>query len=149
MILTMIPIEQLKKLDHESKTKKYPSVPAHAIPRAKHNDTTANGITRAVLSWLELKGHYATRIQSQGQYQPKLKRWTKSTVKRGVGDISAVINGRSIMIEVKAGRDRQSEWQKQTQEQVEASGGVYLLVRSFDDFHKWYVEFIADHTRGT
>ncbi len=32
----------------------------------------------------------------------------------------------------------QSEYQKQTQKEVEASGGVYLIVSSFDGFMEWY-----------
>jgi hypothetical protein len=133
---------QLSEMDFEAKARKYPSVPSHCLPRTKFTDKTANGLTKAVLQFLALKGHYASRIQSQGQYNEKLGRWTSSTVRRGIGDIMAVINGRSIMIEIKVGRDIQSEHQKKTQGEVEASGGVYLIVRSFSEFMDWYVVFI-------
>lgn len=42
------------------------------------------------------------------------------------------------MIEVKAGKDRMSEWQVKTKQDVENSGGIYLVVRSFDDFKNYY-----------
>ena len=122
----------------EAKTKKYPSVPAHCIPQTKFTDKTANGLTKAVIHFLSLKGHYASRTQSQGQYNERLGRWTHSTVRRGIGDIMTVIKGRTVMIEIKVGRDVQSEHQKQTQKEVEASGGVYLIVRSFEGFMEWY-----------
>lgn len=99
---------------------------------------TANEITKKVLRFLDLKKHYATRVQSQGQYNPTKGRWTKSTVRRGIGDILAIINGKAVMIEVKAGKDRMSEWQIATKKDVEKSGGVYLVVRTFDDFLKYY-----------
>lgn len=131
-------LKALSELDYQAKQDRYKAVPAHALPRAKFTDKNANGLTKAILTWLTLSGHYASRIQSQGQYNPKLKRWTKSTVKRGIGDIMAVIAGQSIMIEVKTGKDSQSIWQKKTQAQVEASGGIYFIARTFDDFMNWY-----------
>lgn len=99
---------------------------------------TSNEITKNVLKFLDLKKHYATRVQSQGQYNPTKGRWTKSTVRRGIGDILSIIDGKAVMIEVKAGKDRMSEWQLMTKDDVEKSGGIYLIIRSFDDFLKQY-----------
>lgn len=120
-----------------AKAKRYPSVPEHCIPKSKFSDKSANGLTAAILTWLELHGHYASRIQSQGQYNPTLKRWTRSTVKRGIGDITAIVNGRTVMIEIKM-KDSQSPWQKKTQQEVERSGGSYWLCHSFDEFVTFY-----------
>jgi len=100
---------------------------------------TANEITKKILKFLDLNKHYASRVQSQGQYNPTKGRWTKSTVRRGIGDILAIINGKAVMIEVKAGKDRMSEWQIKTKEDVEKSGGVYLEIRSFDQFKECYI----------
>ncbi len=124
-------------MEQQAKAKRYPLVPAHYVPNTKFSDKTANALTKAILSWMELHGHYASRIQSQGQYNPTLKRWTRSTVRRGIGDITGIVNGRTVMIEVKM-KDRQSEWQKKTQQEVERSGGSYWLVHSFDEFVKLY-----------
>jgi hypothetical protein len=41
--------------------------------------------------------------------------WTKGTSTAGSADISATIKGRSVKIEVKIGKDRQSEAQKKYQ----------------------------------
>jgi len=131
-------IDELIDTELRAKRRLYSTVPTFAIPKPKHTDSTANGLTKAILSLLALEGHYGSRIQSQGQWQPRLGLWTKSSVRRGIGDIMAVINGKSVMIEVKIGKDRQSEWQKRTQAEVEASGGVYLVVKTFDDFMEWY-----------
>lgn len=56
----------------------------------------------------------------------------------GTADISATIRGRSVKIEVKIGRDRQSEAQKRYQASIEAAGGIYYIARNIDDFMQWY-----------
>ena len=131
-------LKMLADLVHEEKLKKHPAIPGHAVPKTRFKDSTTNGLTQAVIKFLEYKGHYCSRIQSQGQYNPTLGRWTKSTVKRGIGDALTVIGGRTVMLEFKVGRDRQSQHQKKTQREVEASGGIYLIVKSYDQFMEFY-----------
>ncbi len=136
-------VNELVTMDLEQKKMRYQNVPDYALPKMNVNTSTANGLTQSIIKWLELKGHYCSRIQSQGQYNPTLGRWTKSTTKRGIGDLIAIINGQTVMIEIKTGSDRQSQWQKQTQKQVEESGGVYIIARSFNDFLQWYKSKIS------
>jgi Holliday junction resolvase len=100
--------------------------------------TVTNSLTAAVIKYLELEGHYASRVQSQGQYSAKRGRWIKSTVKRGIGDIIACINGHFVMIEIKTGKDRQSEWQKQTERQVIKAGGKYWIIKEIRQFVDQY-----------
>jgi Holliday junction resolvase len=51
----------------------------------------------------------------------------------GSPDIVAVIHGRYVGIEVKAAKGKQSENQMQFQRELEAAGGIYLLVKSIED----------------
>lgn len=134
-------LAELISLDCDTKRERYSNVPAAYIPQSKFESVTSNGLTECVLKWLTLKGHYTSRIQSQGQFNEKLGVWTKSTVRRGIGDVMAIIGGRSIMIEIKVGRDRQSDHQKRTESEVTESGGLYLIVRSFSDFLTWYESY--------
>lgn len=134
----------LSEMDYNHKAELYKNIPGHAIPKTKFNDTTTNGLTMCVMKWLTLKGHYCSRIQSQGQFQPKLGIWTRSTVKRGIGDLISVINGKTVMIEIKVGNDKQSQYQKNTQIEVEQSGGTYLIARDFESFFQWYVNLVGD-----
>jgi hypothetical protein len=71
--------------------------------------------------------------------------WGKSTATKGSADISATILGRSVKIEVKIGRDRQSDDQKIYQEAIERSGGHYWIVKNFDDFYKKYENFLLSN----
>lgn len=82
---------------------------------------------------LTCRGHFASRIQSQGQYHPTRGRWIKSKVRRGIGDIIACVNGQFVMIEIKYGKDRQSPYQKEVEKDVKKSGGHYLIVKTISD----------------
>jgi hypothetical protein len=137
-------MNELIELDIKVKREKYKNVPEFALPKMKLKTSTANGLTQSIIKWLELNGHYCSRIQSQGQYNPTLGQWTKSTVKRGIGDLMTVINGKSVMIEIKIGKDRQSEWQRSTQKEVEASGGLYFIAKDFDSFLTFYKSITND-----
>jgi hypothetical protein len=70
--------------------------------------------------------------------------WTKGTGTPGSADISATIYGRSVKIEVKIGKDRQSEAQKNYQAMIERSGGTYIIAKDFDSFLEWLDKFCLD-----
>lgn len=154
----MKPLQILKQLKLAEFVAKYPSVPPHAIPRpSKFNDKTANGLTNCILEFLRLNGWQAERINTTGRVIDNRKTYTDvigrkvtigstkyipTTGTKGSADISATIKGRSVKIEIKIGADRQSEDQKEYQKDVERSGGVYILAKTFDDFYYWYQDFI-------
>ncbi len=119
----------------------------------KHRDDTANGLTRCIIAYLKYKGWQAERINTTGiphdtrqQARDILGRtrtigsveWRPSGSTVGSADISATIKGRSVKIEVKIGKDRQSEAQKAYQREVEAAGGLYYIAHDFTSFVKWY-----------
>ena len=119
----------------------------------KHRDDTANGLTRCIIAYLKYKGWQAERINTTGiphdtrqQARDILGRtrtigsveWRPSGSTVGSADISATIGGRSVKIEVKIGKDRQSEAQRQYQAAIEQAGGIYYIARNFTDFWKWY-----------
>ena len=52
---------------------------------------------------------------------------------RGIPDLTAVKNGRTVWIELKRPRGVQSDYQKQFQADLEAAGGEYILCRGVDD----------------
>ena len=59
-----------------------------------------------------------------------------------MADINAVVKGKSISIEVKIGKDKIRESQLKVKREIEAAGGVYLIVRSFDDFLEQFEQYI-------
>lgn len=133
----MSALKQLTILDLEAKRRKHPNVPEFAVPATKFSDKTANELTKSVIRAIELLGGYATRIQSQGQFDPRTKQWRKGTTRTGTADIHAVIGGAHVSIEIKAGRDRLSQAQRKTAELIQQAGGTYLVVSSFEVFWNW------------
>ena len=115
-----------------------------------YKDSTANGLTKAIIDYITLHGYQAERINTMGVARTKYRtdgsvagvQWTKGTSTPGSADISATIKGRSVKIEVKIGKDRQSEAQKRYQEKIERAGGVYVIARDFDAFVEWFDEFV-------
>ena len=132
---------------------KYPSMPEYARFAPQYSDRTANGLTKCVIDYIRFMGGQAERINCTGRYIDKSQnyidvigrtrtigtsQWLPSTGQKGTADISAVIQGRAVKIEVKIGKDRQSEAQKKYQEAIEGAGGAYLIVRSFEEFLAWF-----------
>lgn len=111
------------------------------IPKPTYTDTTANGLTKCIIDFIMLHGGQAERIsvmgrpikQANGNYM-----FGKSHMTAGTADISATICGRSVKIEVKIGKDRQSEKQAKYQHDIERAGGLYYIARDFGSFVEWY-----------
>ena len=132
-------LQRLDNLSYQSKIEQYSNMPIKAIPRTKYSDASANELTKSVIDFVRLKGFYATRIQSQGQKRGNVM--TFGTTQRGTADAHICINSTHISCEIKFGKDKQSDAQKQVQKEVESSGGIYLLIRDFEQFYKFYCEF--------
>lgn len=141
----------LKDLSNAVHEKKYAgsSVPEHARPKKVFSDKSANDLTQAIIAYFELIGWMAHRQASEGRYIPG-KEYTnvmnqrkqmkgtwipRSKAAKGSGDIRVVgPKGITIEIEVKYGKDRQSEDQKEYQKKLEAMGGIYIIAKTWEGF---------------
>ena len=145
-------LQVLQRLEAEDIRKRYPSFPYP--PSVKHSDKTANGLTRAIIRYLCLTGHHAERVNNMGKRIDHTKvvtdtlgnrrligsiTWIPSTGVKGTADIHAVISGgRSLFIEVKIGKDRQSSSQVKFQKEIEAVGALYYIAQDFQSFYEWF-----------
>jgi len=144
---------ELKSLALLQSRNKFPSLPEYARVTPKYSDKTANGLTKCIIDYIRFKGGQAERISVTGRLVDRRKeftdvigkkrligsvQWIKPSMQPGTADISAIIGGRSLKIEVKVGRDTQRAAQKVYQTQVEQAGGIYLLISSFNEFYEWY-----------
>lgn len=128
---------ELMNMKQEHGRTKYPSVPDYARPKKTYKTTDANGLTKAIVEFIDLSGGWATRISVEGRYIESLGKRIPSSVKKGTADIHAVYKGRHLSIEVKIGKDRQSDEQKTVQKSIEAAGGIYFIATTFEAFHQW------------
>jgi len=129
-------VKELERLANEAAMFKHPICP-HLAPR-KFRDDIANGLTQCIVQYIVLCGGFATRINNQGTWSKKLNRFIPGTSRRGLADVMATYNGMSLHIEVKIGKDRQSEAQKEVEADVIKSGGNYFLARNFTEYKKWF-----------
>lgn len=87
-----------------------------SMPAQKESD-----IQRVIKAWLQWQGWFVFKIhQSAISY-------------KGIADLCAVKRGRTVWIEVKALRGKQSPDQVKFQADVEEHGGEYVLARGIDD----------------
>lgn len=155
------PLQELNELELRVAREKCHDIPY--IYRKPNKVNNANSLTKAVIKFLTLSGHQAERVSVEGRVIDKRQTYTDvlghtktvgtfkripSSATRGSADISATIKrngvGMSVKIEIKYGRDVQSDVQKRYQEQIERAGGQYWLVRTFDSFMEQYKKFMSE-----
>ncbi len=145
-------VRELEELADIANAKAHPQFAKYA-PKAKYRDDTANGLTLCILDYIRLHGGQAERINTTGVPIDRRREvtdimghrrtiggieWRKGGGTVGSADISATIRGRSVKIEVKIGKDKQSEAQKAYQHEVETAGGLYFIAKDFTMFVEWY-----------
>jgi hypothetical protein len=144
----------LQALERAHQRIAYPNMPEHALAGTNWQDNSANALTKSIVGFLNLSGHFAERINTMGTYRAGRKiavgeghrmtpgKYVPTTGVKGSADISCTINGKSVKIEVKYAKDRMSEAQKEYAQRTEAAGGIYYIARDFDSFKEWYDELI-------
>lgn len=146
-------LKKLKELKLKSIIEKHPELPYPESFLGKWSDKTANGLTKCVIEYARLMGAQAERINTTGRPRDDRKvytdvlghkrqvgslTWLKTAGVRGSADVSITYKGKSIKVEVKVGKDRQSDDQKKYQRSIEDAGGIYYITRTFDDFYEFF-----------
>ncbi len=145
-------LKELSTILHQLECIKHPGMPTYAVPRKTFTDKTSNGLQNAILAYCKHKGIKAWRQRSEGRYIAERRETNvighsivvqkgqyiplgKSGGK-GAGDIQITLppHGKSLHIEVKIGRDKQRPAQIEFQRDHEASGGLYWIVKTWDEF---------------
>jgi len=114
--------------------------------------SSANGLTKFIVNYINWSGGNATRISSAGRYIEEKNslgqkiigsgKFIPSATKRGTADITATINGRSVKIEIKVGNDKPSEWQLKEQERERKAGGIYEFISKPEQFFLFYDKLV-------
>ncbi len=154
-------LKELNQLYLDQHRIKFPSLPSSARVPKKYKLSTSNGLTSAVIDYINLTGGQAERISNTGRYLDARKvvsdvlghertigtgKWIKGSGTLGTADISATIKnkagiGLSVKLEIKINSDIQSIYQKRYQDHIEQAGGVYIIIHSLEEFINWYNEF--------
>ena len=102
---------------------------------AKPKPETANAITANVIRVINMTPKaVAYRINNMGVWDAKINAYRLAHTQKGIADVDAIYKGQAIKIEIKSGRDKQSDHQKAYQQEIERAGGIYIIIRSTDEF---------------
>jgi hypothetical protein len=127
---------ELERLAMDEAKILHPSCPA--LAKRSFRDDKSNSLTQCIVKYVTLKGGFASRINNGGNYNTKLRRFIPGTSRKGLADVMATYQGKSLHIEIKTGKDRQSEAQRKIEAEVILSGGYYVLASNFTDFKTWF-----------
>ena len=128
--------DSVKQLEFEYFEYKYrnSTIPVQCRFKRSFRDDTANGLAGCIEAWAKIHGAFCCRINSEGQYDSSLKMWRKSGTTRGIADVQVTFKGKTYNLEIKIGKDRQSEVQREVEQRIKAAGGHYAIIRCYDDF---------------
>ena len=128
--------DSVKQLEIEYFEHKYrnSTIPVQCRFKRSFRDDTANGLAGCIEAWAKIHGAFYQRQNSQGQYDSRLKMWRKSGTTKGIADVQVTYKGRTYNLEIKVGKDRQSEVQKEVEQRIKAAGGHYAIIHCYDDF---------------
>jgi hypothetical protein len=156
----------------DSRMNYYIEVQGKSIETMQHfnfynkSDNSANALTQCVIDWIMWNGGQAERISTTGRMIDNTKviknvlghriltgekKYIPGTGTKGSADISATIPknfsgqivGVSVKLEVKFGKDVQSDAQKKYEQSINEAGGIYVIVRDMDSFLEWWDGFIS------
>jgi hypothetical protein len=145
--------EKIEVLRLEKLRTKFPNDSADWLNRMWYGSTikytrgsSAPGIEKNIVEYIKLCGHQAEKRAVMGREvtAPDIrtplgtivgkKTYIPSTGTKGSADISAVVYGIAVLIEVKFGKDRQSEYQKKYEDAINNAGGFYFIAHDEEDF---------------
>lgn len=130
-------VKLLEQLTMAEARRLHPDIPDNVLCPRTFRDDSANGLTACITTYLRLKGAFSSRLNNTGIFDKRLNRYRPGTSRKGLPDILATYQGKSLFIEVKAGRDRMSEAQEKIRDEQNRSGGLYVVAHNFTDFKQW------------
>ncbi len=125
-------------LADEAKAIRYPNTPYRV--KCKYSDKDANSLTTAIVDYINLTGNFATRLQSTGTFRADLQKFVPSQQRSGLPDVMAVIDGQALYVEVKFGKDRLSDDQKEAIAALQKAGASVYIAQNFQSFFDWFAE---------
>lgn len=93
---------------------------------------TAQNLSAHIIAEIALMGGHAYQVFTTGI--PDGRGGFRKNPSAGVSDLVACINGKYIGIEIKIGKDRQSEVQKLHEKNIKNAGGQYHIVKTPKDW---------------
>lgn len=120
--------------------KRKPSARTKALGKSE----TANRITANIIRATNLQsGCIAYRVNNVGVWDAAKGIHRAGNTEKGLPDVWGCFRGAFVVFEVKAGKDKMSDHQQMRRQEIERAGGVFLEIRSTDQFLEWITGFLA------
>lgn len=128
-------------------------IKAFGRPAKKKKQSPANALTSAVVQYCKLLGCATARINTTGIYDERSGSWRFSGSTLGVEDVDVTVPikiagvsvGLKVAVEVKIGRDKQSDDQKKRQAEMQRVGAHYIIAKTFEEFKKEFDDIIYSY----
>lgn len=110
------------------------NIPVECRALYRFSDKTANELTKAIVAWLNSHGAFGARVNTIGVFDAKAQRYRFSGSTNGMADVTAIVGGKHVSLEIKHGHDKPRQAQLNVQRQVQQAGGIYEFVHTFEEF---------------
>lgn len=147
-------LDILKQMALDQMAAKHPNVKRSYLVIPKYSDKTEKGLKQCIKDFVEMQGGVCNNIVTTGRKKDDRRlvrdvlghykiigsvKWLHTSSKLGASDLSLIVAGRPIEVEIKIGKDRQREAQIIYERAVVNAQGLYWIVRSFDEFYNKYL----------
>lgn len=106
---------------------------ARGIGRLAGYESTEAQVQATIVQWLELKGYVFTVTDAERSWNRNGTVRRKRRIVRGWPDLTLVIEGRAVFVEVKSSKGRLSPEQIACHARLREAGALLILARSLDD----------------
>ncbi len=133
--------ECVRAFENEYNAHKYdskPNFPEYARVKTTFRDDTANGLAQLIKMHGVWNNYFVGRVNTTGVYDPKTGKFRYTGARKGMADLSVLIDGKPVQVEIKTGNDKPRTDQLQTAAEYEKAGGRYVFVHNFAEWLQVY-----------
>lgn len=149
-------LKTLKQMAVEYKKYQAPYKPEHLITTKNYSDKNEAELRKSMKDFFFFLGGISEKVRNQGvevktkkqqvhhfdgQRQVDGTKKVPSGQFPGTSDQHTIVHSVHPKMEIKIGRDYQSPEQKEYERRVIKAGGLYVIVKSFDDVLNWYINY--------
>ncbi|KAA9349574.1 VRR-NUC domain-containing protein [Larkinella humicola] len=127
----------LNKLRHSFEKTGWPPTFNEASPGFDYEDKTASGLTKCVIDYFKLSGHFAIRVISTATYNANIHE-ISSQQRAVILGVWAIVEDATIYVETRQEKDANSETQMQTIQALLTPDTFVYKAGDFEGFYDWF-----------
>lgn len=104
----------------------------------RYNDRDVHGLSRCIIDWFTLNGHFATRLTATND----VSRYRHSRQEVNIPDVLACVHGQLVAVKIKCEQEPLSQQQKEVMRALTQAGALIYAARDFQGFYDWYRDYV-------